>query len=196
MRKDTRKEIMDQARALFNANGFDGVSVQDIADRVNISKGNLTYHFAKKEDIVEALLNEDPFEVPEEYATTLEELDNAFMSIREAAEKHIFLYSCPERIAEVSWFAAARQKNDYESAREYLLNSFKALNDNGMLKDETFDGEYARVVDTLCTLCIFSVSFETVQKRVGCDMDIRLLVWGVLYSFLTPAGQVECGIPA
>ena len=56
MGRDTRQKILDSARELFNVHGYNGVSLQDIADAVGISKGNLTYHFSKKEEIMEELL--------------------------------------------------------------------------------------------------------------------------------------------
>ena len=45
--KDTRRDILNAARRLFNQRGYNGVSLQDIASAVGISKGNLTYHFQK-----------------------------------------------------------------------------------------------------------------------------------------------------
>ena len=48
MKKNTRQLILDTAKRLFNERGYNGVSLKDIADELNISKGNLTYHFRKK----------------------------------------------------------------------------------------------------------------------------------------------------
>jgi AcrR family transcriptional regulator len=49
---DTRERILATALALFNADGSHAVSTRHIAARLEISPGNLYYHFANKEEIV------------------------------------------------------------------------------------------------------------------------------------------------
>lgn len=49
---DTSDRILDAALAMFNADGSHAVSTRHIAARLEISPGNLYYHFANKEEIV------------------------------------------------------------------------------------------------------------------------------------------------
>ncbi len=51
----TRARILDVALDLFTDQGFDGTSMREIAERLNISKPAIYYHFASKEDILMAL---------------------------------------------------------------------------------------------------------------------------------------------
>jgi len=53
--KKTAAHILDTARKLFNEQGTDATSTHDIARAAGISQGNLTYHFRKKGDLIEAL---------------------------------------------------------------------------------------------------------------------------------------------
>lgn len=53
----TRERIIETALNLFNEQGYHNVSVREIARQLNISPGNLSYHFAQKEDILNHLLN-------------------------------------------------------------------------------------------------------------------------------------------
>jgi AcrR family transcriptional regulator len=55
---DTKQRILDEARRLFNENGLHRVGVRDIARALDMSPGNLAYHFATKDDLVTALLKE------------------------------------------------------------------------------------------------------------------------------------------
>jgi AcrR family transcriptional regulator len=53
--KGTRQKILRAARLLFNQHGVATISQRNISEHIAISPGNLTYHFKKRDDILEAL---------------------------------------------------------------------------------------------------------------------------------------------
>jgi len=54
--KITREHIVGSADRLFYQRGFEHTSFADIADSVQISKGNFYYHFKSKDEILDAVI--------------------------------------------------------------------------------------------------------------------------------------------
>jgi AcrR family transcriptional regulator len=52
---NTRERILDVALDLFIAQGYDGTSLREIAQRLGFTKAALYYHFTSKDDILMAL---------------------------------------------------------------------------------------------------------------------------------------------
>ncbi len=55
---NTRKQILEASRLLFNEKGVMNVTLRDVAKYLNKSYGNVTYHFPIKEDVISDLLGE------------------------------------------------------------------------------------------------------------------------------------------
>jgi len=55
--KTTRDHIVEAADQLFYQQGYEHTSFSDIADAVQISRGNFYYHFKSKDEILDAVIN-------------------------------------------------------------------------------------------------------------------------------------------
>lgn len=55
--KGTRERIVEAADELFYQQGYDQTSFADIANAVQISRGNFYYHFKTKDDILQAVID-------------------------------------------------------------------------------------------------------------------------------------------
>jgi len=56
-KRDRRiQEIVTTAAELFGARGYDGVSLEDVADRLDVTKGSLYYYFSSKDELATAAI--------------------------------------------------------------------------------------------------------------------------------------------
>ncbi|KQQ18209.1 TetR family transcriptional regulator [Methylobacterium sp. Leaf123] len=62
---DKRRQILEGARQVFMASGFDGASMGEIAKTANVSKGTLYVYFDSKEALFETLTTEAKSELAE-----------------------------------------------------------------------------------------------------------------------------------
>ncbi|MFM6831421.1 MAG: TetR/AcrR family transcriptional regulator [Novosphingobium sp.] len=53
-----RGEILEQAIAMFGERGFNGLTIQSLAERCEISNAGLLYYFGNKDDLLLAVLDE------------------------------------------------------------------------------------------------------------------------------------------
>jgi len=56
--EQSRRHVLDAALQLFSTRGYRGTNVRDIADAAGVSTGNVYHHFADKETVFRALLEE------------------------------------------------------------------------------------------------------------------------------------------
>jgi AcrR family transcriptional regulator len=54
----SRREILDAAAGFMRANGYRATTLRDIAAAVGIKAGSIYYHFASKDEIVAAVMND------------------------------------------------------------------------------------------------------------------------------------------
>jgi AcrR family transcriptional regulator len=57
-RSDTRARIQQVAVELFTEHGYEGTSLREIAERLDVTKAALYYHFRSKEDILTSLVED------------------------------------------------------------------------------------------------------------------------------------------
>lgn len=98
MARDTRQRILDCALAMFNTQGEPRVTTNHIADELDISPGNLYYHFRNKDDIIEQLFAgyearmDDALVVPDGRLPELEDIWLQLHLVFECIWDYRFLY--------------------------------------------------------------------------------------------------------
>jgi AcrR family transcriptional regulator len=94
----TRDRILDVSLAMFNERGEPNVTTNHIADELEISPGNLYYHFRNKDDIVEHLFArfeagmDAALATPDDRLPTLEDIWLQLHLVFESMWQYRFIY--------------------------------------------------------------------------------------------------------
>jgi AcrR family transcriptional regulator len=88
-------EILDSVRGVFAAKGFDGASMQDLAQAAGMSAGNFYRYFPSKNAIIEAMVSRDLAGVEEHFAAIMGS-DNPRQMLRQALDEHMCQHDCDE----------------------------------------------------------------------------------------------------
>ena len=154
MASSTREKILAVSLRLFNEQGYRSVTMRAIADSLSISVGNLTYHFAKKQDIVSALMDDV-------FAQMAATADLPVQSLAQIDEKLIpYSASGAEGWAELDDETAAKLgdavltvgEKKYPQSFELGGVTFTgAAEESGLAYTGEVNGESVNLMDYICT---------------------------------------------
>ncbi len=136
--KTTRDHIVEAADQLFYRQGYEHTSFSDIADAVQISRGNFYYHFKSKDEILDAVINLrlantrkmlDKWDIEGETPT---ERIRSFIHILIANQVNIKRYGCPvgtlcTELAKLNHASQAEANRLFTLFRAWLSRQFTLL---------------------------------------------------------------------
>lgn len=188
MARNTRERILEMALALFNAEGEPHITTNRIADELDISPGNLHYHFRTKADLIGALF--DRYEqrmlgllgAPEEREPHIEDIWLFLHLAFETIGDYRFLYRDLTDLC-------ARDRGLHRRFRAILNLSMSTardlshgLADSGQL--EAGKREIDAMVRNIVLVSTFWLAFDKVLERDGEPRPDRA-VWQVM-SLVSP----------
>ena len=139
--------ILDAAVQLFAANGFDAVSMREVANEAGVSKANIYHHFESKESLYRAILDQ-----------SAEDLSGLVETLAESSG------SFESRITE---FAAGHLQHldaNPLASRLIIREAFSGDNERSrVLVDQVFGGIFERIVS------IFSAGQQAGELRSELD---------------------------
>lgn len=186
MKRDTRQAILDTAKTLFSQQGYNAVSIGEIARALNISKGNLTYHFKKKEEIMEAILDSLTPTYPDDPPQTLAELDACLLDMEQARENNAFYFWNHTQLGQLSPKIKGTQQGVYQHHSKMLTQSFHDLHAKGLFVRRSFPASTPDWWDAVLLTSIYWLPFSTIKET---EESFRSQAWSLLYDHLTPSGQ-------
>jgi len=150
-----RDTILARARLLFNELGLESVGVRELARDLGLSPGNVSYHFPRKQDLVEALMAEHGARnaaIIEELARAPRVVDlmETYRRIFEGQFEYRFLLRSIVQVVEQHPELDARYAATDGERRRALARAFTAMV-GAELRADTDDAAIARIVGT-CTV--------------------------------------------
>lgn len=193
-KEDKIQQILLCAKELFGRYGYDKVSMRDIADRVGISVGNLTYYYGRKERIMLAVLDQINEEIacPAEIPATLAEVDAALQRFsRIAAQSNCLFrrYNLNDRLGEEMLRC---QKNLVQANRDFWAGTLRALEQSSLLNRELYSGHYSELVTAIQMVFRYWGSYAELEESIGNQCpQFRQCVWSLLFPNLTEVGREQ-----
>lgn len=114
-----RREILDGARQVFRASGFDGASMGQIAQAAGVSKGTLYVYFESKEALFQALVTRDRNEAAEQLFQCGDKGSDIATLLQRVGESFVTMMARPDHIALVRMVIGAAEKFP-ESGRTFF----------------------------------------------------------------------------
>lgn len=199
MKGNTKNRILVASLLLFNEHGEPQTTTNEIADEVDISPGNLHYHFRRKEQIVAALLDEfraDAARVlaaPDGDAVTLDDFWVFLHHLLELAAAYRFLFRDLETLTE-SYPEVGRTLGHFARGLAGVFEIYlHHLTAGGALAMDDDDAGLA--ARNFTVMALFSERFDQLTGAQG-DADERALriagsILGALRPFASDAGHID-----
>lgn len=137
----TRDMILEKAAELINVTGVVDFRIEALATSLNLSPGNITYHFPKKEDIVSAIWDQyiaNMEVMVNQLLTPLLDIKQMFLYFRNTALRTL------DRLGVILYYYGdigilISENDNYRiliaEARKILFKAYDILRENGYLKE-------------------------------------------------------------
>lgn len=190
MRGNTRNRVLVASLLLFNDKGEPRTTTNEIADEVDISPGNLHYHFRKKEQIVEALLDEfqadakKVLQPPDVEHVSLDDFWVFLHLLLECTAAYRFLFRDLEALAD-AYPRVGRVLGKFAKGLKAIFEIYlREMSRSGFLSLSNSDASI--VSRNLAVLALFSDRFDGLVGQAKSADDSALAVAGSILSALKP----------
>lgn len=178
----TKKEILKTARKLFNEYGYANTSMRDISNALNMTVGNLTYHFKKKHDIFFALMNEIELAEPQALAVSLLDFHKLIAELLEGMVKNRFFFSDFKLFATIEGSVSPLVKNE-----KFLRLAVKQLSN---LQTEGFFNDFneSRMISTMRICLLAHLAWISDNPDSNDQKNFLFDHWQLLMPYFTEKG--------
>jgi AcrR family transcriptional regulator len=190
----TRERILKVSLELFNAQGEPNVTTNHIADEMEISPGNLYYHFRNKDQIIYELFErfekrmDETLVLPSERRPDMEDMWLYLHLVFETIWNYRFLYRDLVDLLSRNKKLKTHFSRLVERKIEMARSICRALASEGAMSAS--DDEIQSVAQNIALVTTFWLSFHAVRQRSG-TLDSQSLAQGIYQVLSLVSGYLE-----
>ncbi|RBL91197.1 TetR/AcrR family transcriptional regulator [Chitinophaga flava] len=198
---DTKEKIRNAALKLFNEQGIDAITIRHIAKELDISHGNLQYHYKNTNDIILVLFNEvnDGFThligIKEKPATiTFSDFRSWTEQLFELIWQYRFIFlhfvEVTRRVPAVKTVYSSWDK----SREEQFLLLFDALIKEGVFRDDIPDHIWKNLITQIYIMGDFWLSHNEIKLNLKGKKAVHhycQVFCDQFYPYLTAKGRQQ-----
>jgi len=195
----TEDKVILKAIELYNTKGFSNITSRDIARELDMSHGNVEYHYKNKETILRAIYSKMKKEVSTYFSEVnksmnpIEEFDILLKKLEHFQSKYLFFNLDVNDISRQFPRLKVEIKATIQRRKDQMASFFVLFSDLGYLQPEPSRGFYLRLQHKIRILITFWVSQEVILKNFDPTQNITmsLSIWDLLLPHLTEKGKSE-----
>lgn len=187
----TKKEsILFDATNYFNKHGFGAVTMFELAQSLNMSRGNLTYHFKNKTVLLEAISNEMWSKIEKERAISrklpsFQNLHNEIQLYYKFQKEYSFIFLDNHVLNDPIIRNQFRQMTERTIADNRAAIAFSIQ--LGNMKEELYPGTYNNIAMITWMLTFYWLPQQIIRGEKTKE-DGERLVWSMLVPHFTDKG--------
>jgi AcrR family transcriptional regulator len=174
-RVSTRERILEGALDVFARKGYHRAIVDDIVQASGTSKGAVYHHFATKEAVFLALVDDFAGRLAATVAAAIGERRGALEKVEGALTAALAAFATNQRLARLILLEAVSLGATYEAKRAEVHDRFATLI-RGYLDEAVADGSIAPLDTRVATLAWLGAVNEVVIESLRADLDLRAAV--------------------
>jgi AcrR family transcriptional regulator len=169
----TRERILETSLALFNRAGAPNVTTADIADEMEISPGNLYYHFRNKDEIIGELFAtferraDEVLAVPRERSVSVEDLWLLLHLLFEAMWEYRFVFRDLDEILSRNRLLASRFALIMRRGTRTVIELCRGLVRAGEM--QASEREIAALADNVGLVATYWISYQRISAERSTD---------------------------
>lgn len=190
----TKERIVNVAVELFNEKGLVNVTMRDLAAELDMSLGNLTYHFKKKEELMEAIhdriisernsLMENVQMIP-----SIANIHNQLVPLLQLYERYRFFHQDILEVMRAYPKIAEMQREHINNQITYIKAIIDYSIGSGNMKQEVVLGQYQQLAESVWMLLTFWLTQREVRNQQGNFYNqARSAMWNLVIPILTEKG--------
>jgi len=193
VKQTTKDRIIKKAIQLFNKVGFGAVSLHEIAGELDMTRGNLTYHFKDKDQLLEAIADELWTNLDRERGKTrmLPSFENMHRDIQlfyRYQQKYAFVF-LDHHVLSHSVLKTRFRKMSEQRVEEIKATIAFAIS-AGNMNPEPYEGIYQNLAQNTWMVSFFWMHEQLIggQKKVKSFEEAEMRLWSLLLPHLTTKG--------